>query len=48
MHRHIAANLRLAEREAVAQVPSDDSDGLDKFDDLPHAVDRKSPSPSPL
>ena len=28
-------NLRLAEPEAVAQIPIDHFDGLDTFDDLP-------------
>jgi hypothetical protein len=31
----IAVNLRLAEPEAVAQIPIDHFDGLDTFDDLP-------------
>ena len=31
----IAVNLRLAEPEAVAQIPIDHFDGLDSFDDLP-------------
>jgi hypothetical protein len=31
----IAVNLRLAEPEAVAQIPIDRFDGLDTFDDLP-------------
>jgi len=33
--RRIAVNLRLAEPEAVAQVPIDHFDGLDTFKDLP-------------
>ena len=33
--RRIAVNLRLAEPEAVAQVPIDHFDGFDRFDDLP-------------
>jgi hypothetical protein len=33
--RRIAVNLRLAEPEAVAAIPIDHFDGLDKFDDLP-------------
>ena len=33
--RRIAVNLRLAEPEAVAQIPIDRFDGLDTFDDLP-------------
>lgn len=31
----IAVNLRLAEPEAVAQIPIDHFDGLNTFDDLP-------------
>ncbi|TDR44098.1 hypothetical protein DFR29_106245 [Tahibacter aquaticus] len=31
----IAVNLRLAEPEAVAQIPIDHFDGLDTFEDLP-------------
>ena len=31
----IAVNLRLAEPEAVASIPIDHFDGLDKFEDLP-------------
>jgi len=31
----IAVNLRLAEPEAVAQIPIDHFDGLATFDDLP-------------
>lgn len=31
----IAVNLRLAEPDAVAQIPIDHFDGLDTFDDLP-------------
>ena len=31
----IAVNLRLAEPEAVAQIPIDHFDGLNKFEDLP-------------
>lgn len=31
----IAVNLRLAQPEAVAQIPIDHFDGLDTFDDLP-------------
>ena len=31
----IAVNLRLAEPQAVAQIPIDHFDGLDTFDDLP-------------
>ena len=33
--RRIAVNLRLAEPEAVAQIPIDHFDGLDTHDDLP-------------
>jgi hypothetical protein len=33
--RRTAVNLRLAEPEAVAQIPIDHFDGLDTFDDLP-------------
>jgi len=33
--RRIAVNLRLTEPEAVARVPIDHFDGLDKFEDLP-------------
>jgi hypothetical protein len=33
--RRIAVNLRLAEPEAVAQIPIDHFDGLVSFDDLP-------------
>lgn len=33
--RRIAVNLRLAEPEAVAAIPVDHFDGLDKFEDLP-------------
>ena len=33
--RRIAVNLRLAEPNAVAGIPIDHFDGLDKFDDLP-------------
>jgi len=33
--RRIAVNLRLAEPEAVADIPIDHFDGLDTFDDLP-------------
>ncbi|MCB1381174.1 MAG: GFA family protein [Alphaproteobacteria bacterium] len=33
--RRIAVNLRLAEPEAVAEIPIDHFDGLDTFDDLP-------------
>jgi hypothetical protein len=33
--RRIAVNLRLAEPEAVAQIPIDHFDGLDTFEDLP-------------
>lgn len=33
--RRIAVNLRLAEAEAVAQIPIDHFDGLNTFDDLP-------------
>jgi len=33
--RRIAVNLRLAEPEAVAAIPIDHFDGLDKFEDLP-------------
>ena len=33
--RRIAVNLRLAEPEAVAQIPIDHFDGLNTFDDLP-------------
>lgn len=33
--RRIAVNLRLAEPEAVAQIPIDHFDGLEKFEDLP-------------
>ncbi|WP_246464657.1 GFA family protein [Undibacterium seohonense] len=33
--RRIAVNLRLAEPEAVAQIPIDHFDGLDTFDDFP-------------
>ena len=33
--RRIAVNLRLAEPDAVAQIPIDHFDGLDTFDDLP-------------
>ena len=33
--RRIAVNLRLAEPEAVADLPVDHFDGLDSFDDLP-------------
>ena len=33
--RRIAVNLRLAEPEAVAQVPIDHCDGLNTFQDLP-------------
>ena len=33
--RRIAVNLRLAEPEAVAQIPIDHFDGFDTFDDLP-------------
>ncbi|MBC3872072.1 GFA family protein [Undibacterium flavidum] len=33
--RRIAVNLRLAEPEAVVQIPIDHFDGLDTFDDLP-------------
>ena len=33
--RRIAVNLRLAEPEAVAHIPIDRFDGLDKFEDLP-------------
>lgn len=33
--RRIAVNLRLAEPEAIAAVPIDHFDGLDKFEDLP-------------
>jgi hypothetical protein len=33
--RRTAVNLRLAEPEAVAQIPIDHFDGLDTYDDLP-------------
>jgi hypothetical protein len=33
--RRIAVNLRLAEPEAVAQIPIDHFEGLNKFEDLP-------------
>ena len=33
--RRIAVNLRLAEPQAVAELPIDHFDGLDTFDDLP-------------
>jgi hypothetical protein len=33
--RRIAVNLRLAEPEAVAQIPIDHFDGFDTFEDLP-------------
>ena len=33
--RRMAVNLRLADPEAVAQLPIDHFDGLDSFDDLP-------------
>jgi hypothetical protein len=33
--RRIAVNLRLTEPEAVAHLPIDHFDGLDRFDDLP-------------
>jgi hypothetical protein len=33
--RRIAVNLRLAEPAAVAQIPIDHFDGLEKFEDLP-------------
>ena len=33
--RRIAVNLRLAEPEAVAEIPIDHFDGLDTFEDLP-------------
>jgi len=33
--RRIAVNLRLAEPEAVANIPIDHFDGLDTFEDLP-------------
>jgi hypothetical protein len=33
--RRIAVNLRLAEPDAVSQVPIDHFDGLNSFDDLP-------------
>ena len=33
--RRIAVNLRLAQPEAVAKIPIDHFDGLDKFEDLP-------------
>ena len=33
--RRIAVNLRLAEPEAVAEIPIDHFDGLNTFDDLP-------------
>ncbi|HJY38721.1 MAG TPA: hypothetical protein VJ299_14685 [Steroidobacteraceae bacterium] len=33
--RRIAVNLRLAEPQAVAQIPIDHFDGLDTFEDLP-------------
>lgn len=33
--RRIAVNLRLAEPDAVAKIPIDRFDGLDKFEDLP-------------
>jgi hypothetical protein len=33
--RRIAVNLRLADPEAVAELPVDHFDGLDSFDDLP-------------
>ena len=33
--RRIAVNLRLAEPEAVADIPIDHFDGLDTFEDLP-------------
>lgn len=33
--RRVAVNLRLAEPDAVAQIPIDHFDGLDTFDDLP-------------
>lgn len=33
--RRIAVNLRLAAPEAVADIPIDHFDGLDKFEDLP-------------
>lgn len=33
--RRIAVNLRLAEPDAVGQIPIDHFDGLDKFEDLP-------------
>jgi hypothetical protein len=33
--RRIAVNLRLADPEAVADLPIDHFDGLDRFDDLP-------------
>ena len=33
--RRIAVNLRLAELEAVAEIPIDHFDGLGKFEDLP-------------
>ncbi len=33
--RRMAVNLRLAEPEAVAQIPVDRFDGLERFEDLP-------------
>ena len=33
--RRIAVNLRLAEPQAVAHIPIDHFDGLDRFEDLP-------------
>jgi hypothetical protein len=33
--RRMAVNVRLAEPDAVAQIPIDHFDGLDTFDDLP-------------
>jgi hypothetical protein len=33
--RRMAVNIRLAEPEAVADLPIDHFDGLDTFDDLP-------------
>jgi hypothetical protein len=33
--RRIAVNLRLAEPDAVAQIPIDHFDGFGKFEDLP-------------
>jgi hypothetical protein len=33
--RRIAVNLRITEPEAVAQIPIDHFDGLERFEDLP-------------